>query len=116
MTYQPRPIRTLQDAKQRNAWADMHFFSKGAMRFFSSRVSDRIYPLVDGGALFVTSERFDERSRRLYTVTVIAIDGKTDRVSEFQQHRTSKEAHRWAKALQTAYVGPCDPSPAPVSA
>lgn len=76
-----------------------HFFDAGATRFFSSR-----YPqtgvVKDNKAYFITSEQFDYKSPRLYTVRVCDMaTGVVDSVGEFQQYRTSKQAQAAIKKL-----------------
>lgn len=105
--------RTLEDIRRRNAALGHHWFSADTMRFFSSRVQERIYVAKDGRAFFVTSERsggcnpgsYDIRytvPRRLYTVRVANLDGSIDTVGEFQQYTTGRQAHAAArKAAQS---------------
>lgn len=75
-----------------------HFFHKGAMRGFHTRVSDRIY----GGKYFVTSERFTDKyngfyEERYYTVRECDKDGNIhtvgnfDRLSRYKAHKIAKE-------------------------
>ncbi|GAB3843207.1 DUF7447 family protein [Hymenobacter jeollabukensis] len=76
-----------------------HFFSPGALRFFRSRVSEKVHQ-GPGGIYFVTSEQFDERSPRLYTVRRFCPTSRgVDTVGEFQQHATSRQAHAEAARL-----------------
>jgi hypothetical protein len=76
-----------------------HFFDAGATRFFSSR-----YPqsgiVKDNKAYFVTSEQFDYKSPRLYTIRVCDMaTGIVDTIGAFQQYRTSKLAQAAIKNL-----------------
>ena len=50
-------IWTLEEIKARHKATGGHWFDPGALRFFSSRLSSKVFP-VDGGALFITSEQF----------------------------------------------------------
>ncbi|MDO8690676.1 MAG: hypothetical protein Q7R39_11820, partial [Dehalococcoidia bacterium] len=51
-------------------------------------------------AYFVTSEQFDDRSPRLYTVRVCNLStGDIDTVGKFQGHATSAEARRAIEGL-----------------
>lgn len=82
--------------------ASPHWFSSDSMRFFNSRVSERVYP-VPGGAYFVTSERYDRydnRYPRAYTVRHCDLEGSIHTVGEFQQYETSAQAHCAAQRLQ----------------
>lgn len=89
-----------------------YFFSPGAMRWFNSRVLTGLYIVEEQAdrfrALFITSERLDETTPRLYTVRVVTLtahllaDGSTayrhdiDQVGEFQAYETAAAARRFA--------------------
>ena len=70
-----------------------HFFSPSSMRFFSSRVHSEVY----SGCYFVTSEKFDWKSPRLYTVRKIESDGSITTIGDFQGYETRSKAHTAAK-------------------
>lgn len=57
-------ITTIEAA---NTQRGFHFFEAGAMRFFNSRVLSDVYQ-GPGGVYFVTSEKFNARTPRYYTV------------------------------------------------
>ena len=81
---------TMAQIKQANRDAGQHFFERGTMRFFRSKVATR-RPI--NGAYFVTSEQFDDNSPRLYTVRRVDLQtGKIDTVGEFQAWRTLRAA------------------------
>lgn len=70
-----------------------HWFDKDTMRFFRSRVGDKIYE----NYYFISSEQFNDRSPRLYTIRKFFIkEGKIyiDTVGEFQQFETYNQAKR----------------------
>lgn len=70
-----------------------HWFSPGAKRFFDSRIPQTAI-LEDGKAYFVSSERFDYSSPRLYTIRVCDMNtGEIDTIGEFQQYATSQQAY-----------------------
>lgn len=76
-----------------------HFFDQGATRFFRSR-----YPqtgiVKDNKAYFATSEQFDYKSPRLYTVRVCDMaTGIVDTIGEFQQYQTSAQANAAIKRI-----------------
>lgn len=96
-------LNTIEEIKQANKDAGGYFFSPDTMRFFCSRVSRKVYPVADG-AFFVTSERYDNNSPRLYSVRFAWTNGDTETVSEFQQYKTSKAAHRAAAGMAAARV------------
>lgn len=90
--------------------AGNHWFDKETMSFFDTRVSDKVYPALDGSCYFVSSERFDAQSPRLYTVrrAFYSEDGKFSirTVGDFQQFRISDEAHRSAElSASNPFVG-----------
>jgi hypothetical protein len=100
--------RTLDDIKERNKRAGQHWFEPAALRFFSSRIQERIYPAAGGSAYFVSSERFfpsvasgDDPSwyRRLYSVRRALPDGSIATVGEFQGYKTGRAAHAAARRL-----------------
>jgi hypothetical protein len=78
--------------------AGSHWFDRDAKRFFSSRVSEKVYPFA-GGAYFVSSERCSLDHLRLYSVRMCTDAGKVDTIGDFQAYRTSKAAHAAAKRL-----------------
>ena len=88
--------------------SDSHFFSRGTMRFFNSRLEGAKYGPMAGTEsgsriYFVTSEQYDDGSPRLYTVR--AFDRATGRhttVGEFQQYRTLAGARTAMYAAATA--------------
>lgn len=70
-----------------------YWFTDGAMCFFNSRVSwETLTPTRDGYA-FVTSEQFDYRSPRFYTVREYR-HGDVVTLGEFQQYASRAEAVR----------------------
>lgn len=76
-----------------------HFFDKGTMRFFGSRVDDTAYADGAGGAYFVTSEkRPRSNDPRGYSVRRYAMC-QIETVGKFQGYRTKAAAVKIAKAL-----------------
>jgi hypothetical protein len=72
------------------------------MRFFDSRVSSRVYPLADGGCLFVSSERFDADRPRLFTVRHALPSGEIrETPAGFQAFSSRNGAHAYAARLRT---------------
>jgi len=76
-----------------------HFFDPQAMRFFSSRVSSKLFGA--DGSVFVTSERhehpFYEPLPRLFTVRQIDEKGLIETISKFQEFETQAEAFAFAR-------------------
>ncbi len=90
---------TLSDIKTANRVRGLYFFSRDTLRFFRSRISTRVHQ-GPGGIYFVTSEQFDERSSRLYTVRCFnPASAGIDTVGEFQEHPTAYQAHAEAARL-----------------
>ena len=87
---------TMKQLMQLNSSNDRHFFSEGAMNFFNSQVQ-QLPPY--SGCVFVTSEQFDYKTPRFFTVRIMHSDGSVETMSEFQQFVTEEEAHRYAKEL-----------------
>lgn len=94
---------TIDDIKRANAELGHFFFSAGAMRFFDSRIHRKVY----AGRYFITSERYDAETPRLYTIRRANDDGSIDDVSEFQQYKTAHEAHH-AIEIFLVHGGPAD--------
>ena len=61
---------TINDIRDANESAGLHFFEPAAMRFFDSKVLPKVYE-GPGGVYFVTSEQFHDgeyHAERKYTV------------------------------------------------
>jgi hypothetical protein len=58
---------SISELKDLASAAGSHFFDRGSMKFFRSRIVPIIYAGL-GGVYFVTSEQFDDHSTRRYTV------------------------------------------------
>lgn len=70
-----------------------HWFSKGSMRFFNSRLPNYGY-LKGDNVYFISSERFDHKTPRLFTVRVMDRNtGEIDTIGEFNT-MTKTEARR----------------------
>lgn len=83
-----------------------YFFSPGAMRFFDSRVLWSTAKYADNGcAYFITSERYDYATPRLYTIRRMDSEpmenGIRDiqTIGEFQQYETAAQAKAALKNL-----------------
>ena len=72
-----------------------HFFSPGSMRFFNSRLCHEVFP-TKNGAYFITSEKFDYKSPRLYTVRFFDLNDDIKTVGEFQAFETKAQAVSFA--------------------
>lgn len=86
-----------------------YFFSRDSMRFFNSRIAQYGYRkltcndkeiIYHNLVFFVTSEKFDCKSKRLYTIRRLNIDsGEIITVGEFQQYKSSGWANKVAQKL-----------------
>jgi hypothetical protein len=94
----PSSYFTVTEIRHANAAIDGHYFDRGTMRFFRSRVAPGVY----AGRLFVTSEQFDESSPRLYSIRMARADGSIDSVGEFQQFNSLRAARAAIRAAVQA--------------
>jgi hypothetical protein len=96
--YKLENLYSLEQIKQYNSEHGFYFFSPDTLRFFNSKV----YPgfiHTPAGVVFITSEKFDYRSPRLYTVRVMVEDGSVNEFAgcEFQQFPTIRAARKFAR-------------------
>lgn len=86
-----------------------HFFDKSSMRFFNSRLAQYGYrkitctdkeTIYHNLVFFVTSEKYDYKSPRLYTIRRLNIStGEIITVGEFQQYKSSSWANKVAQKM-----------------
>jgi hypothetical protein len=104
---------TISDIIQATRANGSHFFDPGAMRFFRSRVSEKVYS-GPGGVFFVTSERFEAsngwKAPRGYSVRQF-VGGHVDPDASPAFNVLSRsQAHRAARLCAETpdrYRGPC---------
>ncbi|QDK02874.1 hypothetical protein KNU71_gp041 [Streptomyces phage Braelyn] len=106
---------SLEDVKAIAKDQNNHFFDRAALRFFNSRISEMCYSDLQGKTMFfVSSERFDDMSPRLYTVRVAKLDENghltIDTVSEFQEYASRDGAHSRAKRERAKFFAESFPS------
>ena len=80
---------TLAEMKERNKQQGQYWFSKGAMKFFNSKIESE--PTEKG--YFVTSEYMEDPNTKRYTIRFF--DQKTNKVEtigDFRQYETLTEA------------------------
>ena len=77
--------------------AGSHFFTRGAMRFFDSRILVKVY----GGCYFITSERdnYRDSNPRFYTIRKYEGGLGIETVGEFCQYATKAQAESAIKKL-----------------
>ena len=74
------------------------FFSPDTMRWFNSKVYDDLVQVDGQGVGFITSERddyLDRQPTRLFTVRIMRFDGRIDKLSEFQQFKSLRQARKY---------------------
>ena len=87
-------FHSMYEVKRHNRQNGYHFFEPSSMRFFNSRIqNDPPYK----GRYFVTSERFDYSSPRLYTIREIKQDGNIETIGEFQGFSTGRQTKAYMK-------------------
>jgi hypothetical protein len=89
---------SMEDVKRMHSG---YFFSAGALYFFGSKINPSTYTSKDGARVyFVTSEQFDEKSPRRYTVRYLDVaTGKIQDGSNFQEYASRTTAHRHAARM-----------------
>jgi hypothetical protein len=101
MSKQLANLNQIFQIKRANENSGRQFFSKGAMRWFNTRVHDAVY----GGCVFVTSERNDmpysAPQPRVYTVRVAMADGSIQTYGSLGDYATRADAHSDARWLGT---------------
>lgn len=85
---------TMNQLSRYNGSRNHYFFYPDTMRFFSSRIQTN--PPYKG-RVFVTSERMNWNSPRLYSVRVIQPSGNIETIGDFQGFATRQSAHRFAE-------------------
>lgn len=96
--YNINQVYSINDIKSQHKG---HWFDKETMRFFNTKVVSNVYPSI-GKVFFVSSEKFDNKSPRLYTVRSFDLsDGSVNTVGDFQEFPTKIQAE--TQALKLAY-------------
>ena len=88
-------FRTISEVREANAAIGHHWFSRDTMRFFNSRI---VGNLIDG-RFFVSSERYDDGSPRLYTIREAMPNGEIETVGEFQAFASADAARRAIRSM-----------------
>jgi len=93
---------TIDQIEADNKEIGHHWFSPDTMRFFNSRVCSTVYQ----GHLFISSEKFDEKSPRLYGVRA-CVEGKIYTVAKDFSSLEKAKLHAatcdWCAQLKTEY-------------
>jgi hypothetical protein len=91
-------FKTLAHFKAVNAETGRHFFERGAMKFFKSRIESGLI----AGRYFITSEQFDENSQRKFSVRRAEEDGSVKTVPEFQAFSSIEDARDYIKTVKAS--------------
>lgn len=78
------PFDTISQVKAANKAIGNHWFDRGSMRFFNTKIESKLY----GGRYFITSEQFvgsTGAGRRKYSIRYVNDDGSIDTVGEFNE-------------------------------
>ncbi len=90
---------SIEEIIETNKRAYMHFFEPATLRFFNSRVGSDVFS-GPGGIFFITSERFNRESRRMYTVRQFdPCTGDVSTVKGFQKFLSRNAALRTAESI-----------------
>lgn len=105
---------TVTELKQRNASNGGYWFTPDTMRWFKSRVQADVF-VGQSYSYFVSSERQDWDSPRLFTVRAMGADGRVVTVGDFQQYASRTAAlgaarRHAAKACANARASHCSPA------
>lgn len=92
---------TMADIRAANAAAGLNFFSADTMSFFKSRVESVAYN-SETAAYFVTSEKYNDKAPRLFTVRKFNPgDATMSTVGDFQQYADLDDARQVAMECAT---------------
>jgi len=92
---------TMDEVREANRAAGRHWFEPSTMRFFNSRIGSELY----GNKYFISSERFDYNSPRLYTIRYVYPDGSITTIGNFQQYVSRGDAVRSIEHLLGRGIG-----------
>ena len=88
-------FETIDEVKAANERDGRHFFEPATLPFFRSRIGQNLY----GGRYFTTSEQFNSRSPRLYTIREVMDSGAILTVGGLQQYQSARQAVAAIKEL-----------------
>lgn len=92
---------SIEEIKAANKAIGHHFFDKSTTRFFNDRVFSEVWPLKDGGAVFIHSIQPTD-GERTYKVRRILPDGvvSVTRIDHFSTLAAAKKAAEfWANQI-----------------
>lgn len=94
-------FQSIDDIKQANQEHGYHWFDQDSMEFFDSIVYPNLVQHPEG-AYFVSSEKFDSRAPRLFTVRFARLTGDVSTVGPFQGFATQLDARQYALSHKDA--------------
>lgn len=83
-------FNNIDQVERLNEFTGRHFFSEGALKFFSGK----IYPTIFRGRFFVTSEKPPHGSRS-YTVRMAQVDGGVETILDHCGFSSKKSAEKF---------------------
>ena len=83
-------FNNIDQVERINEFAGNHFFSEGALKFFSGK----IYPTMFRGRFFVTSEK-PPHGDRGYTIRMAQVDGGIETICDFGCFSSKKQAENF---------------------
>lgn len=90
-------VTTVERLKAYNTAQGYYFFSPDTLRYFDSRIAPDIIN-TPTGIIFITSEKFNDNTPRLYTVRIMHEDGSVSDVNcKFQQFPSLTAARKHAR-------------------
>jgi hypothetical protein len=81
-------FNSLSEVRAANKAIDNHWFDRGAMRFFNTRIESNLLE----GQYFITSEQPSEGSKRMFSVREAEVDGSIDTLGEFNSYPSKRSA------------------------
>jgi hypothetical protein len=92
------PFHEVREFYQRNR-PEGHWFDKGSMAFFGTKLPESAYELSCGGIYFVTRETNPSGESR-YSVRRQKHNGDIDTVGEFHKYKTAAAARAAIKQIE----------------
>jgi len=89
-------FKTISEVRAANREIEHHWFSKGTMKFFNCKIESELYVKQQ---CFITSEQYDHKSPRKYTVRRANPKGTISTESKFQQFATVESARDFIRTL-----------------
>lgn len=89
-------MMTISEMKRLNKLAGQHWFNKGAMEFFNTKIEAK----PNKNNLFITSEHMGDNNKRYTIRRFNANTYEVETVSEFREFKTLEEARTARKQMK----------------